>query len=186
MLNLLPWRGRWFHRRTLEPMLPTVAFAVALLALGTFVYASLRAAPWVPMWSSDVQRFLRLANVQAGQRVVDLGCGDGRVVAAAAGVGAQATGYEVSLVPFVLAQWRTRFGRRGRVRYHDLWTADLREADVVFVFLMQKIYPKLQAKLERELNIGAKVVTYVWGLPGWTPVRVDTAPGRPKLFLYRR
>ncbi len=167
-------------------MLSAVAFVVAFLVLGTFVYASLRAAPWVPIWSSDVQRFLRLADIRSGQRVVDLGCGDGRVVAAAAGAGAVATGYEVSLVPFVLAQWRTRFGHRGRVSYRDLWTADLREADVVFIFLMQKIYPKLQRKLERELKAGVKVVTYVWGLPGWTPARVDTASGRPKLFLYQR
>lgn len=165
----------------------TAIVTIILVAvLGTFVYASLRAAPWVPIWSSDVQRFLRLANIRTGQRVVDLGCGDGRVVAAAAQTGAQATGYEVSLVPFMLAQWRTRFGRRGRVRYRDLWTVNLGEVDVVFVFLMQKIYPKLQAKLERELKPGAKVVTYVWALPGWTPVQVDTAANRPKLYLYHR
>ena len=174
------------HRRTLEPMLPTVVFAVTLLILGTFVYASLRAAPWVPIWSSDVQRFLRLAGVRPGQRVVDLGCGDGRVVAAAARAGADATGYEVCLVPYLLALWRTRLGRLGHVRFRDFWVVNLREADVVYVFLMSKVYPKLQAKLERELKPGAKVVTYVWGLPGWTPVRVDTTPGRPKLFLYQR
>lgn len=166
-------------------MLPTIIVVITLLALGTFVYASLRAAPWVPIWSSDVQRFLRLAEVRAGQRVVDLGCGDGRVVAAAARAGARSVGYEVSLVPYLLALARTRFGRHGQVRYRDLWMADLRDADVVYVFLMQKIYPKLQRKLERELKPGARVVTYVWGLPDWTPSRVDTAPNHPKLFLYQ-
>lgn len=166
--------------------MPVWLLSLFILALGTFVYACLRAAPWVPIWSSDVQRFLRLAGVRSGQRVVDLGCGDGRVVAAAARAGADATGYEVSLVPYLLALWRTRLGRRGRARFRDFWTVNLREADVVYVFLMSKVYPKLQAKLERELKPGAKVVTYVWGLPGWTPVRVDTAPGRPKLFLYQR
>ncbi|MBI4281219.1 class I SAM-dependent methyltransferase [Candidatus Uhrbacteria bacterium] len=166
-----------------------IFIVIAFALLGSFAYAGLRGAPWVPTWGVDVERFLKLANIQPGQKMYDLGCGDGRIVSAAARVGARAQGFEVSLLPYLLARARNLLSpkkNRFALRYKDFWYADLHDADVVYVFLMQKIYPRLKEKLEKELRPGAKVITYVWPIPGWTPTTTDTKANQPPLFLYER
>lgn len=157
---------------------------VALPVLGTFAYAGVRGAPWVPTFAADVVRIRRVAALQPGERFFDLGCGDGRIVRAAADAGAHATGFECSLLPYVLAKFRV--GRHGAVRFADFWSANLSDADVVYCYLMPKIYPKLKAKLERECRPGTRIILHVWPMSGWTPMMVDTVPGHPNVFLYQR
>lgn len=169
-------------------MIQMILLLILLIFLFTFVYASMRAAPWVPMHGKDIERFLKLADFKPGARMYDLGCGDGRVVGAAAQAGAHTTGFEVSLLPYLIARGRCALSKNKNayVRYKDFWRANLRDADIVYFFLMPKIYPKLKEKLERELKPGAKVIAYVWPIPGWTPVACDRAPGQPTLYLYTR
>ncbi len=168
-------------------MLVYLAGAIFFGALLSFIYAAWRAAPWVPTWSGDIARSLRLAQIGPGLRVYDLGCGDGRLVCAAAAAGADGVGYEISWLPYVWARLRAlSFRGKVRIHYRDFWHVNLGQADVVYCFLLPKIFPRLKTKLEAELRPGAKVITYVWAIPGWQPVRVETAVGQPKLYLYQR
>lgn len=166
-----------------------IFIVIVFVLLGSFAYAGLRAAPWVPTWGVDVERFLKLANIQQEQKFYDLGCGDGRILAAAARAGARAEGFEVAIPLYLFACMRRLFSpqkNRFTIRYKDFWYADLRDADVVYVFLTPRIYPRLKEKLEKELRPGARVVTYVWPIPGWIPTVTDTAEKQPPLFLYQR
>jgi len=158
------------------------AAILVLPILATFAYAGVRGAPWVPTWRRDVERCVKLAQLRSGERFYDLGCGDGRLVRTAADAGAIAIGFECSLLPYVLA--KLRVGRRGSVRYADLWNADLSDADVVYCFLLPKVYPKLREKLERECRPGTRVILYVWPMEGWTVDAVSVAKGRPKLYRH--
>jgi SAM-dependent methyltransferase len=175
--------------------MPTLVIAlllgIAAAVLVTAAYAGLRAAPWVPTWKTDVDRFLALADIRPGTRFADLGCGDGRLVIAAARAGADAVGYEISLLPYALAMLRRALlprdlRTRAHIRFRDLWSVDLHGTDVVYTFLMPEHKERLRAKLETELAPGAIVVTYVWPIPGWTPIATDMTEGRLKLFVYRR
>lgn len=162
-----------------------VALIVALIfipILATFAYASVSSAPWVPTWRRDVERFLKLAQLKPSERFYDLGCGDGRLVRAAANAGAIAIGFECSILPYVLA--KLRVGRSGSVRYANFWSADLSDADVVYCFLMPKVYPKLKEKLERECKPGTRIILYVWPMEGWAVDVADVAPGQPKLYRH--
>ena len=60
------------------------------------------------------------------------------------------------------------------------------EADVVYFFLMPDKMERLRTKFEKELKSGAKVVSYVWPIPGWETENVDKKEGFPDLFLYKR
>lgn len=165
-----------------------LAIIIFILIL-TFAYGAVRGAPWVPTWGTDVERFMRLADIKPGQVVYDLGCGDGRLLVAAAQKGAHAIGYEVSLVPYVIAYARRLLSNNRKnisIHFKDFWFTDLADADVVYVFLMQKIYDKLRVKLEQELRPGTKVIVYVWPIEGWQPVRIDETKGQPKLYIYER
>ena len=67
------------------------------LFLPGFLRAARHGAPFVPTSRATLKKMMRLAKIKHGERVYDLGCGDGRLVRAAAEAGATATGYEVSL-----------------------------------------------------------------------------------------
>lgn len=162
--------------------LMTIVLLAVFPILGTFAYAGLRGAPWVPTRQASLASFQRLARLQPGERFYDFGCGDGRLVRLAAHAGARATGFELSLLPYVLA--KIRVGRRGDVRFRDFWKQDCSDADCVYAFLVPDQYPKLKEKCERELRPGARICLYVWPMEGWEPTAVETIPSYPPLYQY--
>lgn len=151
-----------------------LASAGLLAAAVSFAYAGWRFAPWVPSFSRDLERALRLADLKAGETFIDLGCGDGRVVfAAAEKFGAEAIGYEIAL-PMALVCLLRKKRERARFIFKDLFKADLSNADVVYLFGMPStLRGGLSAKLRRDLKPGARIVSYAFNLDGWTPTRVD-------------
>jgi hypothetical protein len=155
----------------------------------TFLYASWRAAPWLPMYSNDGARAVVLARFRAGDKFYDLGAGDGRTLVAAAEAGAYSEGFEISLFPYLLAKIKIFFSsvkNKPKIYFRDFWKINLGEADVIFVFLMPRIMEKLKVKMEKELKSGARIICYTWPMPGWEPAAVDDIPGRPKIYLYIR
>ena len=159
---------------------------IMFLFLGTFAYAGVKAAPWFTTWSKDVERFLKLADIKPAQKFYDLGCGDGKIVFAAAGAGAQAIGFEISLLPYLIAVLRSFYIDRSKIKFRDFWKANLSDADIVYLFLTPKVNPKAKLKLEQELKAGAKVVAYTWPIEGWEPTVKDEKEGAPNLYLYLR
>ncbi len=169
--------------------LPLIIFI--LLIPVTFAYASWRAAPWVPSFKATVDRFALLADIQPGQTVMDLGCGDGRFLAAAVRHGATAIGFEIALLPYLLAQAR-RFtlSQDQRQRYHvhfkDFWRTDLSKADIVYVYLLPRVLDRMRQKMETQLKPGTRVIVSTWPVTGWEAKKIDTAPRQIKLYLYQR
>jgi hypothetical protein len=155
----------------------------------TFLYASWRAAPWLPMFARDVQRAAELAAFKPGEKFFDLGAGDGRILLAASALGAQAEGFEISLLPYLIAKFKIIFSReknRPKIFFRDFWKINLGEADVVFVFLLPRIMEKLKTKMEKELKPGTRIICYTWPMPGWTAAKISEAEGGAKIYLYLR
>lgn len=164
-----------------------ILFLVVVIILLSFVYAGLIGAPWVPTKKKDISRFIKIADIERGQVMYDIGCGDGRLVMAAARVGADARGLEISLLPYGLAKLRALiYGRslKAKIFYKDLWKTDISDADVVYVWLMPAAMPKLKQKFEAELKPGAKVVAYIWPMDGWSPVKTSKQKDSADIFLY--
>lgn len=162
-------------------------FIIVFIVVATFAYSGLSAAPWVPTWNNDIKRFTKFLDSKEVERVCDLGCGDGRLVVAAARLGIEAVGYEISVLPYIVAKIRKLLAGKNiaaTIHFKNFWRSNLSEFDVVYVFLTEKVYAKLKTKLEQELRPGSKVVVYVWPIPGWEPIAIDETPGQPKLFVY--
>lgn len=157
---------------------------ILFLFLGTFAYAGISAAPWFSTWSRDIERFLKLAEIKPGQKFYDLGCGDGKLVFAAAGAGAEAVGFEISLLPYLIALSRSYYIKNSKIKFKSFWNQNLSDADVVYIFLTPKINPKAKLKLEKELKVGSKVIAYAWPIDGWSPARTNVVPGQPAMYLY--
>lgn len=163
---------------------------IVLVLIFSMAYAAVSGAPWVPTWKRDIDRARKLLGLKAGERFVELGCGDGRVTLAMAKdvPGLRATGVELSIIQWAAANARRAASRAWNTRFvlRNAFAHDLRDADAVYLFLMPETYEKIRPKMEAELKPGARVITYVWPIQGWTPERVDEHPDAPKLYLYRR
>ena len=120
-------------------LLLLVAVLVALFAAVLLV-----GAPYLPTLTPQVQTAFQLLRLQKGQTLLELGCGDGKVLVAAAQAGYTAVGIELNPVLFVVSWLRTRrYRRQVRVLWGDFWRVRWPEADAVFVFLLDPFMPKL-------------------------------------------
>jgi SAM-dependent methyltransferase len=158
----------------LLPLLPFVLWGL----LGAALQPSVRFEP-TPM--SVVQAMTDLAAVKAGDLVYDLGCGDGRIVIAAAQLGATAACVDIDPRRIAEAQRNARkagVAERITFRNEDLFNTDLREASVVMLFLSPDYNLALREKLRR-LRPGTRVVSHWHAMGDWKPqkkvdVRVDS------------
>lgn len=116
-----------------------------------------------------------------GGVVYDLGCGDARVLIALKQrhPNITAIGYERNWWPFILAKARIR-GTGVTVYHRNFYNADLRNADVVFCFLIQSVMPKVETLLQEQLKPGAVVYSYGFTFPNWKPARRIENPNRPR------
>ena len=126
-----------------------------------------------PSEEDVVQVMLRLADVQASDVVYDLGCGDGRIVIAAARQ-ARARGVCVDIDPRRIAESRDNARRAGvteRIEFvnQDLLTTDVSGATVVMLFLSGELNLRVRPKLWRELRPGARVVSHWHDMGDWPP-----------------
>ena len=140
-----------------------------LLTAVAFCFAAslVSGAPPVAIHRRALAKALDLAELKPGELLIDLGCGYGGLLIAAAQRGARATGYEINPIVWLIAWVRTRRYRHlVSVRLGDFWTASIAEAQVVFVFLLDRHMLRLESKLKRECRPGARVVSYAFELPG--------------------
>jgi SAM-dependent methyltransferase len=137
---------------------------------------------WVPTPEDVVKAMLDAAAVRPGDVVYDLGCGDGRIVIAAAKRGA-GKGVCVDIDPERVADARAavrkaKVGDRVKVVQGDLFEQDFRDADVVALYLLPSLNLKLRPKLLEELRPGARVVSHAFDMGDWPPERKLDVGGR--------
>jgi ribosomal protein L11 methylase PrmA len=140
-----------------------------------------------PSPENVVEQMLKLAGVHKGDVVYDLGCGDGRIVIAAAKqFGARAVGIDID--PQRIKESTDNARKAGvldRVtfRNEDLFEADIQEATVVTLFLWRSLNLKLRPKLWKELKPGTRVVSHHWDMDDWAPEKQLEVDGHP-IYLW--
>ena len=126
---------------------------------------------WVPSPHSTVEKMLYLAAVTPRDTVVDLGSGDGRIVIAAAKMGARALGieYNPDLVEYARgAAEREGVSERAIFVQGDIFKTDFSHATVVTMFLTSDVILKLQPKL-LALKPGTRIVSNTFPAIDWEP-----------------
>jgi SAM-dependent methyltransferase len=164
-----------------------LAILIILVALLWILVPAIYGLPPVSTRRERIRRALELADLQPGERFYDLGSGHGRVlVMAVKEFGVSAVGVEIGPVQCAVSRVNALWNgvsSRVRIEMGNFYQADLSQADVVFAYLTSKYAIRLQQKLERELQSGARIVTISFDLPGWQPAFFDR---ENLIFLYKK
>jgi len=152
-------------------------------------------APYYPTPETIVEKMLQLGGLKAGEKMFDLGSGDGRIVIMAAQkFHADANGVELKkdLVKDSLDRIR-KLGleKSAHIIQGDLLKQSYSSADLITVYLLPVSNDKVQSLLDKQLKKGTRVVAHDFEFKNWTPERVesidDDGEGRSHtLYLYRK
>ena len=173
------WRG-WL-------LLSVGAVGLVAVGLGTWCVLSAPPAyspppsrpvpdvPFVPTPHDIVMEMLKLAEVGPKDVVYDLGCGDGRIVVAAAKhFGAKAVGVDKD--PRRVAESLENVKKNGvehlvTIVQDDLFNVDLNPATVITMYLLPSVNNALRPRLEK-LKPGTRIVSHDFDIDGVRPKKV--------------
>jgi predicted RNA methylase len=170
-------------------------FVLGLLAATSLAQDVEKLAPYYPTPVLIVQKMLELGHLQPGEKMYDLGSGDGRLVIMAAqkfhaeGVGVE---YDADLCrQSEAAIKKLGLEKSARIVHGDIFAQNYETADLVTVYLLPSSNDKVRPMLEKQLKKGARVVAHDFEFAGWKPVKTETidddGEGRSHtIFLYQR
>jgi protein-L-isoaspartate O-methyltransferase len=151
-------------------------------------------APYYPTPQTVVEKMLQLTALKPGERMYDLGSGDGRIVIMAAQK-FQADAWGVEFDNDLVFQSNEKIKKLGLKNAHiihgDILKQDFSPADVITVYLLPISNEKIKVLLDKQLKKGTRIVAHDFEISDWTPVKVvdidDDGEGRShRLFLYQK
>jgi len=163
-------------------MLTLVFLALPARAQDDWGYGEGLSVPYVPTPQGVVRGMLQLAKVNKNDLVIDLGCGDGRIVVMAASeFGAKAIGYDLDPQRIEEASANAATAKvadRAKFIKEDLFKAEIKDATVVTLYLLPSVNEKLKPRLLGELKPGTRIVSHSFRMGDWTPDETKEVDGR--------
>lgn len=159
-----------------------------------FTLVVLVGPPYLPTLNKQMTVALDMLDLKPGQTLLELGCGDGKVLIAAAQRGWKVVGIELNPLLVLLCYVRTwRYRKQVRVVWGNYWqTGKWPPADGVFGFVLPRLMPKLDRLLSSQYAKGAvapapthgkrpalKLASFAFVIPGKKVVRQQDG-----VFLY--
>lgn len=152
-----------------------LAFTAFSLIAFFFFISVFTGAPYVPTTMKNVKLMLKLAKIKHGDKVVDLGSGDGRLIIEAAKKGAFAYGIEINPGLVLYSYFKILLngvGGRAKVCLGSLFSIDYQNYDVIFIAGFISMMKTLEKSFEEKLKKGTRVVCYAFPLPNKKPAKV--------------
>jgi hypothetical protein len=149
-------------------------------------------APYVPTPMNVVKAMLEIAGAGPGDTVIDLGCGDARILTMAVeefGVD-RAIGYELNkhLVETALGNiYRKSLEKQIEIVNGNFMEADLSPATIVTLYLTTTGNAKLRPKFKEELKHGTRIISHDFPIVDWvtdSPDNEAVKVGTHKIFRY--
>lgn len=180
-------QGRtWDYQMDVFTVTVSMVLLTALVSLvimfGLILYALTFGAPFAPVAQNRIETMIKLLRLKPGEKLVDLGSGDGRIVIAFASLGIQSHGYEIN--PLLVAWSRFKIRQMGLqkkafIHFKSYWSENLSRFNAVTVYGIAHMMGRLEKKLKKELKPGSKVVSNYFQLQGLKPMNQEN-----KVLLY--
>ena len=150
-----------------------------------------RGVPYVPLGKRQLQYVSENIKLNKTDKVIDLGCGDGRVLRLFEKMGVKvAIGYEVNFWAWFRGQI-INFFKKSKVKlyFKNFNKINIAEFNIVYLFLLPSYLKRLRIKLEKELQRGAIVISFGFEIDGWQPVETIYPNNNNKkldrIFIYQ-
>jgi cyclopropane fatty-acyl-phospholipid synthase-like methyltransferase len=167
-------------------MFLSLIFLVVFTAYQIYTNFIQPGAFYYPTTDSDVKKMLKLSKLTPKDTLIDIGSGDGRILIAAARLGATSIGYEIS--PFLVRRSRrlirqAKLEKLATVHWKSFWKADFSQATVITVYLFPHLMERLQRLLETKIKKSVKLITNAYP---FTQLKVVKKIGRVNLYSLTR
>jgi hypothetical protein len=159
-----------------------VAFAFLFWAITFVIVPLFIGASFEVTKDEQLKKMIKFARVKKGEKVAELGSGDGKLVLKFAKLGAEVHGYEINPFLVLLSRWKIRnegLQKKAFVHWKSFWRVDLGSYDVVLTFQVGYIMKRLERKLKREVREKIKVVSNNWKFPNMKCLKEED-----KVYLY--
>lgn len=146
---------------------------IAAFIFGVFlniVPMMLGGAFYAPSAKREIEKMVLISRIKHGEKAVDLGSGDGRLVIVLARAGAEAHGYEINPI---LVWWsklqikKAGLSSKAFIHRKNFWNSNLSDFSIISVFGIKHIMERLEVKLKKELKPGSRVVSNYFVFPNW-------------------
>lgn len=143
---------------------------------------------YIPTSPEVVEAMLTLVELKKDDILYDLGCGDGRIVIAAAQQkGSYSIGIDIDSERIREAELNAKkagIAHRAKFRQQDLFCCNFRDATVVFLYLLPHLNLRLRNELFRQLKPGSRVVSLDFDMGDWKPDKVRKFQNEEESTLY--
>ena len=145
-----------------------IIWGIILLIWLYAVWMAFLRVPPLPTKAESLKDLFNLAQIKPNELVVDLGCGDGRMLQIARDqYDAKIAGWELNPVMWQLA--KSHLGKNADIKMANLWTAPIQEADLVFIFLIPSLMHKAEKIIWPKLKPGGRLITNAFTMPTLEP-----------------
>ena len=166
----------------------SLLFFLALFFLWGLKKLLLQEGFFVPLPMGTIKKMISLAEIKKGDIIYDLGSGDGRVLFESIKTNeVKAIGIENVVPVFLLSRIRQQFSEnKNKVNFlfKDFFKVNLKDADVIFIYLTPKLNEKLKEKFKKDLKKGTRIISASHEIKGWkSSKKIKT--GHFWTYLYR-
>lgn len=148
-------------------LLFAISFCIYTFSL---LFSSFMGSPYVPTKNKEIDEILKQAHLKKNQLFMELGSGDGRVVRRAVQqYGVKGIGVDINALLVSFSRVKTKFSKIRNISFYakNIMDVDLRNADVLYLFLMPELIKKLTPKLEKELKTGTLIISHGFKIEAW-------------------
>ncbi len=148
-----------------------ISLIILAIVIWCFGFVLLSGAPYLPTLKKQIKLAFDLADLKPGDTIIELGCGDGRVLLAAERAGLNVVGYELNPILFIIAKLRTMpYRDKVKVVFGNFWRKKWPQAEAIYVFLLPRLMDKLDNKIILEKLGDVQVISFAFKFPKRQPV----------------
>ena len=161
-------------------LIPLILLSIILAYF--FVIPFFFGAPYEPSRGKALKNIIKFTNPKPGDKIAELGSGDGRICISLAKFGANVSGFEIN--PFLVWTSKRKIKKLGlqnkiKIYWKNFFKENLSKYNKIVMFQFNTITNRLSKKFKKELKPGSIIVSHWWKLPRW---KIKKKIG--KVYLY--